>query len=112
MKGGTPTNALRMSLEPATALSLHLFQLVERCESPIGKWFIGERPQPFGGLQFRRMRWQKEQVQSLWQAEIMALVPACLIQNQGNLFVWPDSLFICESTQGQRKGGGIDRRHE
>jgi hypothetical protein len=43
---------------------------------------IGERPEPFSRLEFGRMRWQKEQMQSFGKLKLRAFVPAFLIYNQ------------------------------
>lgn len=89
MKGGAPTNALRMSLKPATALGLDLFQLIKGAEDPIGKRLIGEWPQTLRGLEFWRMGWQKEQMEPFRNLKLGTLVPACLIDDQKNVLVWP-----------------------
>ena len=112
MKGGPPTNDLRMSLEPAATFRLNVLQLVERAEDPIGKRLIGERPQAFCGLQLGRMGWQKEQMQPFWNHELPTLVPARLIQHQENLLVRPRALFPCEGGQREGKSCGIDCWHE
>lgn len=58
------------------------------------------------------MRRQEQQVQPLRNLEISTLVPASLIQDQEQVFVWPHPLFLGESSQSEGKGRGIDRRHE
>lgn len=58
------------------------------------------------------MRRQEQQVQPLRKLEISTLVPASLIQDQEQVFVWPHPLFLGESSQSEGKGRGIDRRHE
>jgi hypothetical protein len=85
VKGGATPNDFWMSLEPTTALGLHLLQFVKRGKGPMSERFMGERAQALGWLQFRRMRGQKEEVQSFRKAESTALVPARLIQNQGSV---------------------------
>jgi hypothetical protein len=101
-----------MSLEPTAALGLDLFKLVERAEDPIGERLIGERPQTFGWLQLRRMRWQKEQMQSFGNHKITAFVPACLIENEKDVLVWPSPLLLDEGSKSKRKGRCVDGRHE
>ncbi len=44
MVGGATPNDLWMSLQPTTAISLDLFQLVKRSEYPVGQRLIGEGP--------------------------------------------------------------------
>lgn len=101
-----------MSLEPAAAGCLNVLQIVKRAEDPIGKRLIGERPQAFCGLQLGRMGWQKEQVKPFWNHEVPTLVPASLIQNQEDLLVRPNALFLCEGGQSEGKSRCIDHRHE
>src|SRR5918912_2953199 len=101
MKGGPPSNDLRMSLEPAAALRLNVLQFVKRTEDPIGQRLVGERPQAFCGLKLRRMRWQKEQMQPFGNLEPCTLVPARLVEDQGDVFVGPHLLFFGEGGKGQ-----------
>lgn len=103
MKRGLPLNDLRMGLEPATALGLHVLELVKRTEDPIGKRLIGEWPQALCWLEFGGVRWQKEQMQAFRKLKICTLMPACLIQDQESLFVCPNALFLCEGGQSERK---------
>lgn len=112
MKGGSSTNDLRMSLKPAAALCLNGLEIVKRTEDSIGERLIGERPQAFCGLEFRRMRWQKEQMQAFGNLKLSTLVPACLIHHQENVLVWPYPLLLCKGGKCERKGGGIDCGHE
>ena len=58
------------------------------------------------------MRRQEEQVQPCRQLEISTRVPARLIQNQEDVFVRPQPLFLGKSRQREGKGRGIDRWHE
>lgn len=51
-----------MILEPAAAIGLYLFQLIQRVEHPIGQWFVGKRPEPFSGLYLGRVC--REEVQA------------------------------------------------
>ncbi len=58
------------------------------------------------------MRWQKEQMEPVWKHQIGTLVPAGLVQNQQEVFIWAHSLLLGESSQSKGKGSSIDRRHE
>jgi len=51
-------------------------------------------------------------MQAFGNLESRTGVPTCLIEDQENLLVWPSSLVLGESGQRQRKGRGIDGRHE
>ena len=73
MKGGSPANDFRMSVQPTATLGLEVLSLIERVEDPIGERLIGERPEPGSLLEFGRMRWQKEQMQSFGKLKLSAL---------------------------------------
>ena len=85
MKGGTPSNDLRVGLQPATALGLHLFQLVKGSEHPIGQWLVGERPETLGRLQFGRVGRQEVQMQAFRKAQVQTGVPTGPIEDQDDL---------------------------
>ncbi len=112
MKRGSSADHFRMSLEPATALGLESFQIVQRGQDAIGKRLVGKRPQAFCRLQFWRMGGQEQQVQPFRDDEIGTLVPAGLIQNQQQMFGWPGALFLGKGGQSQRKGDRTDGGHE
>ncbi len=56
MEAGVSTHDRRVILEPAAALGLHLFQLIQRGEHSIGQWLIAERPKPRSLLDLGRIR--------------------------------------------------------
>lgn len=58
------------------------------------------------------MRRQEEQMQPFGKLKLSAFMPACLIQNQEKVLVWPHFLFFCEDGEDQRKGLRIDGGHE
>ena len=58
------------------------------------------------------MRRQEQQVQPLRKLEISTRVPASLIQDQEDVFVWPQPLFLGKSIQSKGKGRCVDRWHE
>lgn len=58
------------------------------------------------------MRRQEQQVQPVRNLQISTRVPARLIQDQDDLFVWPHPLFLGERRQREGKGCGRDRWHE
>ena len=51
MEAGVGANKFGLCLEPATAFRLNLLEFVEGRKGPIRQGFIGERPEPFTGLQ-------------------------------------------------------------
>ena len=94
MEAGMGLDDLRVSLQPAAAFGLDLFQLVERGEDPIGQWLVGKRPESLGGLHLWGIRRQEHQVDPLGQRESSTAVPASTIQYQHDVFVWPCSHFL------------------
>jgi hypothetical protein len=66
---------------------LRVFELFDAGEMPIGQDGVGERPQVFGGLQFRGIRGQEEQVNVIGDAEVHARVPSSPIQHEDDLLV-------------------------
>jgi hypothetical protein len=93
---------LWMNLEPPTALSLHLLQLVERGKDSIGQRLIGKRPESLGRLDFRRIGRQEDQMDALGKPKVSTTVPSCPIEDEHDLFVWPRSNLLSEN--GQRSG--------
>lgn len=104
METGVSMNHSWVILEPAAALGLHLFQLIQRGEDPIGQRLIGERPKPLSRLEFGRIRWEKQQVDSLGKRNLGTLVPTGPIQDQHDLFVRSRSGLLGK----QREGLGED----
>lgn len=85
-----------MGLEPTAALHLNVLQFVKRTEDPISERLVGERPQAFCGLQFGRMRGQKEQMQPVGKLEPGTRVPARPVEDQDDVFVRSHLLFFGE----------------
>ena len=44
--------------------------------------------------------------------QLSTLVPACLIEDQQQVFLRSDSLFVSEHSERERKGCGMNRWHE
>ncbi len=55
MKVGEGADHVRLFLQDETSLDLCCLEVIERVEGAIGYAFVGERPQPFTGLQFGRI---------------------------------------------------------
>ena len=97
MEAGMGSDDLRVRLQPAAALSLDLFQLVERGEDPIGQWLIAKWPEALGRLHLWGIRRQEHQVDPLRQCESSTAVPASTIQDQHDAFVWACFHFLGKS---------------
>jgi hypothetical protein len=93
-RGGA--DEIRTGLERQTASRLGVLQLVDRGEMTVEERCVGERPQMLGGLEFRRVRWQEEQVDVVGDAQALRTVPAGPIQHEHDLFVWPGPHLACE----------------
>lgn len=51
-------------------------------------------------------------MQPFWNHQISTLMPARLIEDQKQMFLRPDFLFVSERSECERKGRGIDCWHE
>src|SRR5215831_10127761 len=58
------------------------------------------------------MRRQAQQVQPWRKLEISTRMPASLIQDQEDVFVWPHPVLLGKGRQSKGKGYGRDRWHE
>ncbi len=112
MEAGVSTHDRRVILEPAAALGLHLFQLIQRGEHPIGQWLVGERPKPRSLLDLGRIRREEQQLDAFWKRERGTLVPPRAIQQQHHLCVGSRSHFPGKQRQGLGKHLSIHRRQE
>ena len=82
MKMSQGADHLRLVLKHDTALDLCLFQVIEGAKGAIGDAFIGQWPQAFTGLQFRRIGRQEEQMDPFGHHEFLAGMPPSSIEHQ------------------------------
>lgn len=54
----------------------------------IGQRRVGQRPQVLSWLEFRRVGWQKEQMDMVGHAQVDTAVPARAVKDEHNLLVW------------------------
>ena len=73
---------LRLVLQQDTALDLGSLQFVERMKRPVGDALVGEWPQALTGLQVGRIGRQEEQMDAFGYHELLAAMPASLIEHQ------------------------------
>jgi hypothetical protein len=104
-----PTDDIRQFDQLATALGLCLNKRVEISKMRIGQGFIAQRPQALAGLQFGRIGRQEQQMQTSGHDHFVADMPAGLIDDQHNLFVWPTTDRGCDFGQGRTPQIGGDR---
>ena len=81
-------NQVGTRLEGNTAGGLSILQVIDRGKMPIGQRGVGEWPEVFGRLEFRRIRRQEQQVHMLGNAQLAAGMPSCTIQHQHDLLLW------------------------
>jgi hypothetical protein len=89
LKGGNGANALRLVQEGLAAVDLNLFQVVEGVKRPIRHAFIGQGPEPFAGLQFGRVVWQKDQMESFRDDQLGAAMPTRPIKHEDDCLLAP-----------------------
>src|SRR5436190_13545992 len=108
MEAGVSLDDLWVRLEPAAPFGLHLFQLLQGGEDPIGQWLVGERPEPLSRLYLRRIRRQEDQVDAFGKPQLSTAMPACSIKDQHDLFVQPCSYLFGKGSQGAREHLDVD----
>ncbi len=73
---------LWLVLQHHTAVDLGGLQLIECVERLVGDAHIGQWPQALTRLQFGRIGWQEEQMNALGHHQLVAGMPARLIEDQ------------------------------
>ena len=112
MKGGDSPNGVRLVEQFLTALHLRLFQFIKAAKVAIGDPFVGQGPEPLAGLQFGRVRRQKDEMQPLWNDELRAAVPPCSVEHKRNAFVFIGPNASGKLFQGQVHDGDVHPRQE
>lgn len=103
MKGGVGTDQIRKVLSEHTPLGLDLFEFSQIAKMSVDQGFIGQGPQMLGWLQFRRIRRQEEQMETLRDGESEAFMPSSAVEHQQDLFLFAGSYGLSEVLQGQCK---------
>ena len=85
---GRRADEVGTGLEGDTAGGLGILQIIDRGEMAIGQCGVGEWPEMFGRLEFRRIRRQEQQVNMLGNAQLEAGVPPRSVQHQHDLLRW------------------------
>lgn len=98
--------------ERATAFAKGLVQLSQILEVAVGHRFVGQRPETFGWLQLRRGGRQEGEVDTLGDLELMADMPACLVEDEDDLLALTDCRGLGEGLKRQAKDRGVDRRQD
>jgi hypothetical protein len=75
----------RLVLEASAIGELRLLQVLDAVEMAIVEGRVGERPKMLGGLWFRGVRRQEEQVEMVGHAEALGGMPAGPLEDQDDL---------------------------
>ena len=127
MEAGRRTDEIGPRLQGGAVGELGVFEVLDAGEMLVDECSVGQGPEMFGGLQFGRVRGQKEQVDVLGDPEVDAGMPARPIEHQHDLLGGTGSRLASELGQlhlkhrdahggGQMKerptGGGMDEADE
>jgi len=93
---GGRANEVGTRLERNAAGGLGVLQVVDRGEMAIGKCGIRQWPQMLGGLEFRRIRRQEEQMDVFGDTQLQAGMPPRAVQDEDNLLRWAGADLACE----------------
>ena len=77
--------------EDTATLGKNLIEFLQGLEVFIDNGLVGQRPQAFGGLDLRRVRWQEHQFNALRNHQIPGDMPARTIKHQDDVLVGPTS---------------------
>lgn len=105
-RGGA--DEIRACLERQAAQRLSVLEVLNAGKMPIGQHGVGERPEMFGGLEFGRIRRQKEQMDVLRDAQVARGVPSRAIQDQHNLLAGTGANLLSEGSQLDLEERNID----
>lgn len=96
VEAGGRANEVGTRLERNAAGDLGVLQVVDVGEMAIGKCGICQWPQMLGGLEFRRIRRQEQEMDMLRDTQRQAGMPPRLIQDEHNLLRWAGADLACE----------------
>jgi hypothetical protein len=81
VEAGGRTDQVAATLEGGAAGALRVFQVVDGGEMAVEEAGIGQRPQMLSGLEFRRVRWEEEQVDVVGHLQPGAGMPARAVEH-------------------------------
>ena len=116
MKAGARLDLVAAALQADTACHLDIVQLLEVAEMAVDQWRVGERPQVFRRLHFRRVGRQKGQVNVVRNLQAPAGMPPRTVEDQYEFTVGSSPGLCGEGGQfdGERlgvdRGGGLPER--
>ncbi len=77
-------------------------------EAAVGNDIVGERPEPFGGLQLRAVGWQEDKTHTLGWRDLLARVPAGVVEDEDDGLVPAGADLFGEGLQGGLEGRRVD----
>ena len=109
MEAGRRTDEIGPRLQGSAVGELGVFEVLDAGEMLVDECSVGQGPEMFGGLQFGRVRGQKEQVDVLGDPEVDAgRFPARPIEHQHDLLVGASTRLARELGQLHCKHGDAD----
>jgi hypothetical protein len=109
---GGGANQVGTRLEGDAARGLSVFEVVDAGEMAVDERGIGQGPEVLGGLELGRIRWQEEQMHVLGHAQFDACMPACLVQDEHNLFLGAGADLLGKGSQFDFEEGDAVRRRQ
>lgn len=103
MEFGVGADELRLVGEGGAAAVEGFGQRIDALEGPVGDGLVGERPEPFGGLQLRRIGRQEAEPDAVGRAQLLGDVPAGVVEQHD------DDLVAAGADLG---GEGVEHRLE
>ena len=85
-----------LGFKPRALLTQHFDQRVQRLEPGVGDGGIGQRPQTLGGLQFRRIGWEGDPLETSGSPFVVTDVEARPVLDHHHMVVWTCIHTLCE----------------
>jgi len=105
---GMSFDEIRLVGEHAAALAEHLIKVIKRVEIFIGNGLVRQRPQAFGGLDFRRICRQEHEFDAFGNLQGFGHMPAGLIEHEDDVLAGTGPHFSGEGRQDRAEQGGVD----
>jgi hypothetical protein len=85
-----------------TAGAHHALEVGEIGQHLVGDGLVDERPEPFGGLQLRRVGWEQDEIDAVRESQLGGAMPAGLVAHQHHPVIGIDAFIAGEL--GEREG--------